>query len=308
LISFRYHLVSIVAVFLALAVGVVMGTTVIKQGVIDSLQNQTNRLLGDTHALEDQVKDLQRAVGTWEAFGRAVQPMLVSGQLAGNDAVIVTQAGVDASEVDGVRNVLEQDGQAGAHVVAVLEVTSKMGLADSGARSELAQIVGGSPSDSASRLSERMASALAVRLGTGPGSLDNDPNDFLRQLIRGRFVAMRAGSPTDVGGAEQSLILLSGGSGQPSVDPQSFLVPLAKVLVQGSRSVVAAETTDTNYPFVSILRNDPTLDDRLVTVDDADTPMGRVALVLGLRDLIVEPGRGGDYGVHCGSCGLIPTA
>ena len=38
MISFRYHLVSIIAVFLALVLGIVMGTTVIKQGVITSLR------------------------------------------------------------------------------------------------------------------------------------------------------------------------------------------------------------------------------------------------------------------------------
>ena len=35
MVSFRYHVVSIVAVFLAIGLGILMGTTVVRQGVVE---------------------------------------------------------------------------------------------------------------------------------------------------------------------------------------------------------------------------------------------------------------------------------
>ena len=127
MISFRYHLVSIVAVFLALALGVVMGTTVVKQGVIEELRSRTNAAISDTHRLQQQINQLQSELKTWQSFGDAAQTALVTGQLSGQQVVMVTLDGVDPAEVDGVRHALDQSG---ATVVSLVVVTARMALAD----------------------------------------------------------------------------------------------------------------------------------------------------------------------------------
>jgi hypothetical protein len=85
-----------------------------------------------------------------------------------------------------------------------------------------------------------------------------------------------------------------------------FLQPLAASLVESSRPVVAAETTDTAASLVGMIRDDGALDGHLVTVDNADQIPGRVAIVFGLRDLLGSPSKGGDYGVKDGASGIIP--
>ena len=55
---------------------------------------------------------------------------------------------------------------------------------------------------------------------------------------------------------------------------------------------------------MSLIRGDGALDGKLVTVDNADQLPGRVAVVLGLRDLLLSPGQGGDFGWH--GTDLIP--
>lgn len=42
MINFRFHIISIVAIFLALGVGIVMGSTVIDRAIVDSLRTQIN--------------------------------------------------------------------------------------------------------------------------------------------------------------------------------------------------------------------------------------------------------------------------
>ena len=47
MISFRYHLVSIIAVFLALALGIVVGTTALNGPITTDLRKQVNTLKSD---------------------------------------------------------------------------------------------------------------------------------------------------------------------------------------------------------------------------------------------------------------------
>lgn len=59
MINFRYHVVSLVAVFLALAVGIVMGSTVIDRAIVDGLRNRidtANKNTEEKRAENDQLK------------------------------------------------------------------------------------------------------------------------------------------------------------------------------------------------------------------------------------------------------------
>ena len=304
MISFRYHLVSIVAVFLALAVGILMGTTVIKQGIIDQLNRQTNRAVQSSGALRQQVAQLQSDMAVLNRFMTQAAPQLIAGRLAGREVVLVTMDGVDPSEVDGVRRALQQ---AGATVVAELVATSRMAIPDQKAGSDLAVAIGTTtPPASPAGLSAEAAAVLAHRLATGP---DPTGPDVLRQLISGGFLALRPianGDPTEIGSSSQAEVVLSGGPADPSVDPASFLVPLTAGLVAASQPVVAAETQDPAYGFVSLIRSNGNLDKHLVTVDNADAVPGQVAVVLGLNALLLSPGSGGDYGVRGSASSILP--
>jgi hypothetical protein len=300
LISFRFHLVSIVAVFLALALGVLVGTTVVNQGVIDDLERRADDAVQRSEELRDQVEGLQADLRTWEAFGASVEPLLVEGQLVGRQVLVVTQEDVDPGELDGVLRALRESGAASA---PVLVVTGRMALADEPGRTELAAALGVGATDP-SALAGEAARQLAARIAAGPGA--SEP-DLLERLVAAGFLALPGGaSPEAVGGPSQAVVVLSGGPGEPAVDPALFLAPLTVSLVHALRPVVAAETEDSAYPFVPLLRADDSLDGRVVTVDNADTMPGRIAVVLGLRDLLRDPGLGGHYGVKGGATALIP--
>jgi putative intracellular protease/amidase len=309
LISFRYHLVSIVAVFLALAVGVVMGTTVVKQGVVDQLKTRTDNLVNQTHTLQREVADLQTQLKSAERFIADAEPLLLSAQLADRQVVMLTVQGVDPAEVDGVRRAFDQ---AGATVVAVLEVTARMAASDPAAQRALAAVLGAPPSATPESLVELAGRSLGNRLSTGPPSPSLDAgSDLLQNMVTSHLVDVLAGAGNipQIGTSEQALVVLAGG-GQtpPPVDPQNFLVRVVQAAVDAARPVVAAETATTAYPFVPLIRENTTLDHHMVTVDDADLPEGRVAIVLGLRNLFATPGQGGDYGSKPGASSLLPKS
>ncbi len=306
MISFRYHVVTIVAVFMALGLGVLMGTTVVKQSVVDNLRAQAQRAINTNHDLRSSVGELRKEVRGWDSASQAFLPLLIRGQLAGTTVVLVTASDVDFSEVDGVMKALKD---AGANVAGVLTVTSRMELAQDGQRVQLAGLLGVPDDSAATDVAGQAAQSVALRLADGPAQTVGA--DLLSQLSGGGFVvdqALGQGGLAALGGPDQPVIVLSGGRGQPAADPSTFFVPLVAALVQSSHPVVAGETVDSQYEFVSLIRKDGSIDGDAVTVDDADTMPGRVAVVLGLRNLIADgPGKCGDFGVKAGACDLVPA-
>lgn len=304
MISFRYHLVTIVALFLALALGLLLGTTVINTGIIDDLNRRTDAAVTRVDELKGLVNDLQTQTRIWEAFGAAAQPLLVQDQLLDRRVVIVTLDGVDVNEVEGVRRSLED---AGATVEAILVARPKLALSREEDRRELAQVVGLADTATPEELVAEAGRQLGARLGQGPGL---DGGDLLADLIDGGYVALRGGigGTSEVGGPGRGVVLVSGSDSPPPVDPELFFLPVASSLVGLAQPVVAAETLETVYPFVSGVRGEDALNGNLATVDNADTMPGHVAVVLSLRDLFEAPGQGGNYGIEPGATSLFPTS
>lgn len=305
MISFRYHVVTIVAVFLALGLGILVGTTVVKQSVIDELRNQTDSLTKTAGQQRQENVTLRKEVSDLNSFLNAVQCSLTCQALAGRSVVLVTAQGVDVAEVDGVRRALRLSQ---ATVPGVLQVTSRMGLKDQASRNKLAEILGVDPSLPPEDLIQQAASRLGTRLADGPSGTAE--TDLLTQLVAGGFVVEQdsaANGPTEIGAPDQAVVVLSGGPASPSAGPPDFFVPLVTSLVQAGHPVAAAETSDTAYPFVSLIRADATVDGQVVTVDNGETMQGRMALILGLRELL-DSGSAGcrDFGVASDACGLLP--
>ena len=71
MIDFRYHLVSIVAVFLALAIGIVVGASAIKPGVLNVLDHASNSELHQIASQRTTIKNQQDQLGTSETFAQS---------------------------------------------------------------------------------------------------------------------------------------------------------------------------------------------------------------------------------------------
>ncbi len=119
MVDFRYHLVSIIAVFLALAVGLVLGTTALNGPVLDRLRDSINGLTQEKRGLEDSVRELRGRVDRGEEFARMVGPQIVEDVLVGERVVVVQGPGAPAEVVTGLVPLLTD---AGARVVARVQV------------------------------------------------------------------------------------------------------------------------------------------------------------------------------------------
>jgi Copper transport outer membrane protein, MctB len=112
-IDFRYHLVSIVAVFLALAIGLVVGATALKPYAQEGL-DRLSRI--EQHKIDSQrtkISDQQSQINNDGQFGQTSAPLLLANLLSGQKVVLVTAPGASGQAITGITTAL---GQAGAKV------------------------------------------------------------------------------------------------------------------------------------------------------------------------------------------------
>ena len=111
MIDFRYHLVSLIAVFLAVALGIVIGTTALNEPILADIKNQVSALEKDKRSLEDRTQTLQAQLDTTDTFAEAVAPALVDGTLAGAKVLlVVTNEDVPQDTVDEVTALIGEAG------------------------------------------------------------------------------------------------------------------------------------------------------------------------------------------------------
>jgi hypothetical protein len=301
LISLRYHLVTIAAIFLALAVGLLGGGAFVQPALQQQLEESTQRLQRDNARLREQIDEVRAEVGAFARFADAAMPHLTADRLLGRTAVIVVQDGVEDAVIDQAQAALT-DG--GAEVVAVLSTLPSLASEEPDVRRQLADIVG-IPGASDEQVVVETASALAGRLADGnDGSAPED--DVLNRLLSAGFLDTNTSEDEldRIGLSSQVFVVLAGGpTEEPILMPEDFAVPLVASLEDLGVPVAAGESTSTAVPFVAGVNG--TSDGGVVTVDDLDLSMGGAALVLGL-DRLVTSGIGGSYGFKDGADLLPP--
>jgi len=303
-ISFRYHLVTIAAVFLALAVGLLGGGAFVQPALQDQLERQTDQLKADNGDLRQQNDELQARIDGLTAFSESVLPYLTDGSLVGTQVVVVTQAGVE-DEV--LAQTLDSLTTAGATVLTTVSASELLVSEDPAVRGQLAQILG-QPSAPPEDLPAIAASELAGRLSTP--TPQPAEGDVLTELLSAGFLAPVGAPPQgstleQIGAPGQVVVVLSGGRGEedPALAPEAFAVPLVEALGGLGQPAAAGESLLSDHAFVALLRASGV--DGRMTVDDLDQPMGGAALVMGL-DRLLSTGEGGDYGVKDGADPLPP--
>ena len=122
MIDFRYHLVSIVAVFLALAIGIVLGSTELQGTTIDALQSSSNSLKNQLTAAGAQRDSYAALSNASDTFLRTAESKLVTGMLPGDRLVLVTEPGAPSGIISGIK---QAAGLAGATVTGTVALQPK---------------------------------------------------------------------------------------------------------------------------------------------------------------------------------------
>lgn len=127
MIDFRYHLVSLVAVFLALAVGIVLGAGPLAQPIGDTLTGQVDKLREDRNALSNQLTETKAKLATSDKVGEQFAGRIFNNVLSGVQVALVVLPGADGEDV---KNVSAKLGQAGGAVSAQVNLRPEFFSAD----------------------------------------------------------------------------------------------------------------------------------------------------------------------------------
>ena len=318
MINFRYHVISLIAVFLALGIGIIMGTSVIDRAVVDRLERQQATLEADVDEVRSENNRLRGELRVERDAARLLAEegaeRLLDGSLAD---VPVLLLGVRGAEPDGVDGLPATLGAADADYRGALWLTDRFRLEDDGEVDALGEVLGFDPGATAGTLRAAAISRLARRLRPpADGATPFSTPDVLPGLLEEGFVEFDApeggsdDSPSVPAGAR--LVLVSGAA---STETDRLLVlPLLRGLVaeQADREpalvLTAAEPAaeGSEAPgVVATVREDERLAARVSTVDHLDDFAGQLAAVLAVADL--GAGRVGHFGDEQGADRLLPA-
>ncbi len=121
MIDFRYHIVSIVAIFLALAVGIVLGSGPLKDDIGGFLEDRTATLAKEKVDLQDQVGALRSGLDSSNQYAELVQPNVLNGLLTEDYVAIVVLPDASSDSVDAVKDAVAD---AGGTVTGRFDITS----------------------------------------------------------------------------------------------------------------------------------------------------------------------------------------
>ena len=114
--SARYHVASLAAIFLALGIGILIGTGLGKNVVSDTTRKLENSLKGDLESARSQASTLRGQLRQQQDFSQAVYPALTRKQLPGMRIAVIALGGLDESLRGNIKQVVGQENNTGARV------------------------------------------------------------------------------------------------------------------------------------------------------------------------------------------------
>jgi hypothetical protein len=324
-IDFRYHLVSIVAVFLALAIGIVLGSTELQGPAYNLLNQTTAKLQNELNQASSQRDAAQQQANLGQNYAQAVEPVVLHDLLAGQRLLIITEPGASASVVTAISNAATQD--AGATVTGQIALQSK--FFDNS----------GTTQDSLNTVNMDLAQADNIVLDTG-----TPPQQQAAQVIASEIltrspesttgqpsISSSAGSQQDTNAqtmlgayANEGFLTISGQPSAPAtlaviVTPQTapqdgsadsldqILVPVAEELAAKSSATVVAGVSAGSGPGspIAVLRASSAAS-KVSTVDDADFVAGQSVVIQALA-MQLNGGNPGSYGFANGASAVGPS-
>jgi hypothetical protein len=314
-IDFRYHVVSIVAVFLALAIGIVLGSTELQGTTIDVLRNTSQQIKNQYDATHARNVELNQQVNADHAVMQAGQAQWLDGLLSGQRVVVVNAPGAPGSVVTGVTKALRD---AGATVTGQVNLEPKLLDASQNNQQFLTQLVqqlaAGSVPGNGTGLQQaaRLLGSVILTKSTDPsgstsgGSLATSSRTILQGYAQAGLLSS-SGQPS----VPATLAVVVTPSSAPSdgvSDPANQgLITLAQQLdTAGLGTVMSGSAGGSGSGSAIDAMRGSVAAEHISTVDYADTPTGQIVTVWALADALA--GRKADsYGPQSGDSAAAPS-
>jgi hypothetical protein len=278
--SSRYHATSLIAVFLALAVGILIGAEFGGDALTETRKNLENSLVGNLQDARSRVEDLNGELGNADEFDEKVYPVLTGDRLLGKRIGLVSFGSLPGEITSEVEEALGPTGAKLVGVGVVREPVDTNGLATALANTRFAELA-----TEPEQMNE---------LGTGVGR-QIVIGGTLPELVRGELFTHASG---EFGPLDGVIVVRSQPEGMGPVQ-RSTANALETSMLKGVTATgvhaVGVESTSTEPTSISFFQSND-----LSTVDNVDTTAGEVALVYALL------GAEGSFGVKSSADRLLP--
>lgn len=270
LFDLKYHLVSLVAVFLALAVGIVVGSSFIAGSSVKGLEKEFIKLRADNRQQQKTIEDMRLQVDRHREFERAFAPLLANKQLSWRRVAII-QTGDYSEATQSAKTILEAAGARVASVTTFSNIDSK--FAQERVIRAVEVIAGETPTEPTGQLIQIVANSIAT--GSNPEALD---------ILEKKGLLTASG---EYNGKVLRVVLIGGSRFKGSLRAAHVDLPLIDALRSaGVVTIVGAEPLNAVTSYISAYHRKA-----IPTVDNVDMPMGQVALVYAMA------GETGNFGV-----------
>ncbi|GAB4587155.1 copper transporter [Nocardia sp. IFM 10818] len=304
MISFRHHAVSIAAIFLALAVGVVLGSRTHADGLIPGAGDKQQRI----EVLEDDNARLAEQVKAADAFLAGAAGKLLAGSLANRSVLLVTTPDADTADADAVAAALSTAGAAVTGRVALTGAFTDSSEGDR-LRTALTNVV---PAGAQLKIDAPDQGSLAGDL-LGQLLLTDPANGQARGTEQERKLALetlRGGgflTSGEVQPANLAVVVTGDGARADENNRGTIIARFAGGLRSHSAGVVLAGrygAAEGPAP-IAVARSEAGLAP-VTTVDNVDHEIGRITTVLGLTEQL--NGGTGRYGTGARATSLTVAA
>jgi hypothetical protein len=332
MINFRYHVVSLTAVFLALAVGLVLGSTVLNGPTLDALESRVNTLGRDNSQLREQYSLLEEEVEREQDFAAEAAPMLLADRLTGRRAAVLVLPGGE----EYAAGVAETLTLAGASLTGQVTLTEKFthpqhrltDLLDLAHRVQPASVDPATlpaNSDGVESSAALLAAVLFDRETPAdppaeePANGDPAPGDPApgggtvpaddRRAVLSAYAAAEFLEHDEAISRPADVVVVVAGLPDAENDADQRNQAMLTTVEQFSQFgpvVVAASGVAGDGNLVAEVRADPELAGTVSTIDNASSPQGHIAAGLAVARHLA--GAVGHFGTGDGAERLLPAA
>jgi Copper transport outer membrane protein, MctB len=311
-IDFRYHIISLVAVFLALGVGILLGSATFGQNLTKRLRGSIENVRTSNERLRDENSDANARIQNDDDFAAAVEPVLLDDILLGEAVVLIDIGGSDPTVLENSRAAIQT---AGGSVTATVTLTPALGLEAEEDRLRLGEIIRSSttdPDDLRAEMGRTLGTRAAIAVAEpGDGNLlrvaaDRRFQRLLDDLQQAGFVQVSDDDDEGMVGPSTSFVV-GGGSAtvQAPYETEELSIALTEGLATREAEVVAVQPRNSLWGPASAVRSDGDVANVVSSVDQADVTVGRIAVAMALD--LADKGAPCHYGSERNaSCGVIP--
>lgn len=309
MISLRQHAISLAAVFLALAVGVVLGSGLLSDTLLSGLREEKRDLHSQINALNDQKNVLNGKLSAANDFDSQLADRIVHGALADKSVMVFRTPDARDDDVAAVSKII---GLAGGTVTGTVLLTSE--FVDANSAEKLRTVVNSSivPAgaqlstkfmDQGSQAGDLLGIALLINRDPAVSVVDDNQRETVLAALRDTgFISYPSSPDAHIGAANAAAVITGGRLGDDAGNQGATVARFAVALAPHGSGVVLAgrDGSAGGTAAVAVTRADPSMAPAISTVDDVDGEQGRITTVLGLGDLI-NGGRPGQYGIGHGA-------